>query len=137
MKKVMVFGTFDVFHKGHLFLFEQAKKYGDTLIVVVAKDATVQKLKGMQPKHTEQERLAQVENAPGVDAAMLGKDADYYAVIADEQPSVICLGYDQTLVPLTTEKLQEIGSDAEIIRLPAYKEDIYKSSKIKAAEYKD
>ena len=34
MKKVIVFGSFDYIHPGHLNFFEQAKSYGDYLIVV-------------------------------------------------------------------------------------------------------
>jgi len=37
-KKVMVFGTFDIFHPGHRSFLNQAKKYGNYLIVVVARD---------------------------------------------------------------------------------------------------
>ena len=45
-KKVMTFGTFDGVHQGHENLLTQAKKLGNELIVVVAQDATVLKLKG-------------------------------------------------------------------------------------------
>ena len=44
-KKVMVFGTFDIFHKGHENFLKQAKKLGDCLTVVVARDETVLKFK--------------------------------------------------------------------------------------------
>lgn len=44
-KIVMAFGTFDVFHPGHEYYLTQAKKYGDILIVVVARDKTVEKVK--------------------------------------------------------------------------------------------
>ena len=38
MKKVVVHGTFDIFHYGHLNYLEKAKKYGDYLIALVASD---------------------------------------------------------------------------------------------------
>ena len=45
MVKVMATGTFDLLHMGHIFYLKEAKKLGDTLVVVVATDATVRKLK--------------------------------------------------------------------------------------------
>ncbi|MCH9030625.1 MAG: adenylyltransferase/cytidyltransferase family protein [Bacteroidetes bacterium] len=53
---VMIFGTFDILHKGHLNLFDQAKKHGDFLIAVIARDKTVVKVKDREPKHNEKER---------------------------------------------------------------------------------
>lgn len=43
MKKVLIFGSFDSLHKGHLNLFKQARKHGDKLIAVVARDETIKK----------------------------------------------------------------------------------------------
>ena len=49
IKKVMIFGTFDKFHPGHINFLKQSEQYGDYLIVVVARDITVKKLKGKMP----------------------------------------------------------------------------------------
>ena len=38
MKKVITYGTFDLFHFGHLRLLERAKSLGDYLIVAVSTD---------------------------------------------------------------------------------------------------
>ena len=38
MKKVMVFGTFDILHEGHINMFEQAKQYGDFLETLFVRD---------------------------------------------------------------------------------------------------
>ena len=56
MKKVMVFGTFDIVHMGHIHMFEQAREYGDKLIVIVARDNNVEKIKGMGALHRDVER---------------------------------------------------------------------------------
>ena len=49
MIKVLVFGTFDIIHPGHVFFLNQAKKLGDFLCVVVSRDETVNELKREYP----------------------------------------------------------------------------------------
>jgi FAD synthetase len=44
-KVVMTFGTFDMFHPGHRYYLSEARKEGDVLVVIVARDITVEKLK--------------------------------------------------------------------------------------------
>jgi len=132
MKKVLVFGTFDNLHKGHLSFFSQARKIGDKLVVVVARDKTVWQIKKQLPVFSEAERLAQVSRCKNVDEAFLGSTNDKYEILRIVKPDVICLGYDQiAFVNKLAQKLIEYGLQTEIRRLKPYKEDIYKSSKLK------
>ena len=89
----MVFGTFDVLHPGHLNYFKQALKFGDFLIVVVARDKNVLKLKGKKPKNNEKIRLKRIKKM--VDKAVLGYVSDRFKIVEKEKPAVICFGYDQ------------------------------------------
>ncbi len=50
MTTVMCFGTFDILHPGHLYFLRECEKYGDELIVVIARDATVEKVKEKKTK---------------------------------------------------------------------------------------
>ena len=119
----MVFGTFDILHKGHLSYFSQARKYGNYLIAVVAKDRTVKEIKGRFPRNNDKKRLAKVEKE--VDKAVLGNLKDKYKVIKMFKPDVICLGYDQQA------DLKELKNfNIPIKRLKAYKSHKYKSSKL-------
>ena len=72
MKKVMVFGTFDLVHPGHLSFFRQAKKNGGFLIVVVARDRNSLEAKGRPPRNEEKKRLANIRKIKLVDKAILG-----------------------------------------------------------------
>jgi len=92
----MVFGTFDLLHDGHRHLFQEAKQYGDHLIVVVARDSTVLKVKGREAMYTEEERRQQVAEEEVVDLAIIGHEEDKYQVIEEHKPKVLVLGYDQT-----------------------------------------
>src|SRR3989338_350277 len=94
--RVLVFGTFDGLHEGHLNFFKQAKEHGDYLVVVVGRDSTVNSVKKHLPKLQENERVDAVAKAPFVYYARLGNEhTSRYAVIEEVKPDVICLGYDQ------------------------------------------
>ncbi|KKQ54757.1 MAG: FAD synthase [Parcubacteria group bacterium GW2011_GWA2_38_13] len=128
MKIVMVFGTFDILHPGHLNFFKQAKEHGDYLIIVVGRDSTIKEVKGEYPLHNEEQRLENIINLKITGTAVLGSVGDKYKVIRKFNPDCICLGYDQKFF---IEKLQETFPKIKIVRLKAYKPNIYKSSLLK------
>src|SRR3989338_9001076 len=94
MKTVMAFGSFDVLHPGHLYFLKSAKKLGDRLVVVVALDRTIEKIKGKSPKYKERERLEHVRELGFADKAVLGYEVDPYEIIEEINPDIICVGYD-------------------------------------------
>jgi len=123
MKKVMVFGTFDIIHPGHKNFFKQARKYGEYLIVVVARDKTVKEVKGKMPANNEKARLDNIKKSGLVNEAVLGNLKDKYKNIKELKPDVICLGYDQINF---TDKLNNFN--IKVIKLKPYKPEIYKTS---------
>ena len=132
MKKVMVFGSFDLLHPGHIHLFKQAKQYGDYLVVVIARDATIEKLKGSAPKYSERERKAHVQELRIVDKAVLGDAGEHFDAIEEFKPDVICLGYDQKFFADSLEEdLKKRGMKIKIMRLMPYRASRYKSSNLK------
>jgi glycerol-3-phosphate cytidylyltransferase len=56
-RTVITFGTFDVFHVGHLRVIERAASLGDRLVVGVSADALNLRKKGREPVFSESERL--------------------------------------------------------------------------------
>lgn len=95
-KKVLVFGVFDLLHKGHEAFLTQAAALGNELIVAVAPDAIVQTLKQKIPRHNERERISKLRQLPMVTKVVLGDtEIGSYQVIIDENPDCIALGYDQ------------------------------------------
>lgn len=133
MKKVMVFGTFDIFHKGHKNFLKQAKKHGDYLIVVIARDKTVLKIKNNLPKNTEKVRLNNINKTNIADMVVLGNQNNKLGKISEYKPDIICLGYDQNSFNknLETDLLLLGLKNTKVIRLNPFKPEIYKSSKLK------
>ena len=131
MTRVMAFGTFDQFHPGHLYFLQQAKRHGDELVVVVARDQTVKAVKGRFAVQAEDQRLAQLALVDCVDTAVLGNPGDKYAVVRQFQPEVICLGYDQRAF---TDELPRHFPRVKIVRLPAFHPERYHTSKFEKSQ---
>ena len=122
----MVFGAFDILHPGHLDFLKQAKKLGRYLIVSVARDKNVKKVKGVAPVFSEKERLQNIRALKIVDRVVLGGISDPMPHIKKEKPDVIALGYDQGDY---LDNLQDLK--IKTVRLKAFKPGAYKSSKIR------
>ena len=129
MAKVLIFGTFDLLHEGHKDLFKQAKKHGD-VHAVIARDSSVEKIKGFTPKENEEQRQTNVQSSKHITKAVLGNENNYYTIIEEINPDIICLGYDQKEMNLR-EEIKERNLQIEIIRLKPHHPDVYKSSLIK------
>jgi len=132
MKKVMIFGTFDIVHLGHLNLFRQARKLGDYLVVVVARDKTSKKIKKITLVNNEKERLEFLKNIKSIDQAILGDKIDYYKVIKTEKPDVIALGYDQqNFIDKLEDKIKEFKLNTKVVRMKSHKPEQHKSENIR------
>jgi FAD synthetase len=131
----LVFGTFDGLHPGHINFFQQAKKLGDELIVVVARDATVEKVKGRRPRKNENARLSDARNAGIAGEVLLGNLGDPYAIIKQIKPDIIALGYDQnSFTKNLPDYTKKENLKIEIMRLMPHKPETYKSSLLEILE---
>ncbi len=132
--KIMVFGTFDGVHKGHENFFKQARILvkNPYLIVSIARDKNVKKIKGRLPDKNEKERMLLIGKCKLVDKVILGGVDKYLPHIVKEKPSIIALGYDQVEYVKNLKKdLQNLGFKIKIIRLKPHKEHIYKNHLLK------
>lgn len=134
MKRVMVFGTFDMVHEGHVDLFRQARALTPDphLIVSIARDSAVKRMKGAAPRHTDIERMRVVEENPLVDEVVLGDEQGYIDHIKTCEPDIIALGYDQVgeYVARLEIDLLRVGLETKVVRLKPYKPEVYKTSKL-------
>lgn len=132
MRTVMIFGTFDLIHAGHLHLLKQAKKFGDRLVVVVARDQTVRRVKGEAPFHSERLRKEILNHIDLVDEVILGDTKNVYKIVSQRCPEVIALGYDQQVfVEELKVHLKAWRQKTRLVRLRPYRPSRYKTGKIK------
>ncbi|MCI8850895.1 MAG: glycerol-3-phosphate cytidylyltransferase [Erysipelotrichaceae bacterium] len=71
MKKVITYGTFDLFHIGHLNLLRRAKELGDYLIVAVSSDRFNWEEKSKKCKISDTDRMEIVKAIRYVDEVIL------------------------------------------------------------------
>lgn len=130
---VIASGVFDLLHLGHVKFLEEAKKTGGEnaeLIVVIARDNTVEKMKGRKPIMSEDQRRALVESLKVVDIAVLGfENLDIGEVITKIKPDIIALGYDQQeMIRNVTEYIGKKKLRTRVVKIGKFEEDALDSS---------
>lgn len=119
VRTVVATGVFEVIHPGHVLYLTEARKLGDRLVVIVARDVNVAKWKRI-PHIPEDHRVKVVAALKPVDEAVLGEEeaADFYTPIERIRPDVIALGPNQDIDEAELRKeLEARGIDADIIRI--------------------
>ncbi|MFA5108247.1 MAG: adenylyltransferase/cytidyltransferase family protein [Candidatus Micrarchaeia archaeon] len=90
----MTGGVFDIIHPGHILTLEEAKKHGDILVVAIATDETVRKIKKREPMHSLDERVKMVNALKPVDLAIAGGE-NWQDTLNRVSPDIVIFGYDQ------------------------------------------
>ncbi|RLG77025.1 MAG: DUF357 domain-containing protein [Thermoprotei archaeon] len=116
-KKVLVGGTFDLVHPGHVYYLREASKYG-LVYAIVARDNNVLKIKGRKPILDQASRLKIIESIKYVYKAVLGDEFNIYKPVEIIKPDIIVLGPDQ---PVSEEslikELEKRNIRCEVLRL--------------------
>ncbi|MBY9019593.1 MAG: FAD synthase [Candidatus Lokiarchaeota archaeon] len=134
-KKVLVAGTFDIIHPGHLYLINEAAKMGD-VYVIVATDKNRKIYSGEIPIVPENQRLEVIKSIKNVKEARLGRsDNNTLKTVEEINPDIILLGPDQNYnLEILKRDLNRSGLDHIIVkRLDTYYEkySLHSSSLIK------
>jgi 8-oxo-dGTP diphosphatase len=113
--KVLVGGTFNIVHPGHVYFLLKARELGDELVVVVANDKTVLKNK-KQLLFPAKVRAGMVKSLDFVDRVVIGDELDMMKVVRLERPDIIAMGYDQDDAAIKRQ-VQLAGFKCRVVKL--------------------
>jgi FAD synthetase len=93
--RILVTGSFDILHPGHIFIINEAAKLGE-VYVIVARDSTIFRIKKNSPIVPENQRLEVVQSIKNVLEAHLGnEDKPFLEKALSLKPDIILLGPNQ------------------------------------------
>lgn len=112
-RTVITFGTFDVFHVGHVRMLNRARELGDRLVVGVSADALNVRKKGRSPVFSQDERLEIVANLKAVDAVFVEESLELKReYVLEHQAAVLVMGDDWA------GRFDELNDVCEVVYLP-------------------
>lgn len=127
-KRVLVFGTFDKIHDGHIFFLREAQKLGDELFVSIARDKNIKLFKNKDPLLPEKERLVEVEALSLAKEVFLGDEViGTWTHIRRLEPHIIAVGYDQRELGIALENIKK-DFTFEIVRIRSHLPETFHSS---------
>jgi cytidyltransferase-like protein len=130
MKNVLLFGTFDLLHEGHKYIFKQLNELGYNIIICLAQDEVVKRLKTKEPVNKFANRKKTLENTGLIKKVIKGDDKQgKFSTILTVNPDVIAVGYDQNELQKAIEKWMTVNNkNIPIIKMQPFNPKIYKSS---------
>lgn len=119
-KLVVTNGCFDILHLGHVTYLENARNFGDTLLVGVNSDDAVRGLKGAgRPVNSETDRATVLAALESVDGVCIFADKTATKFLAAAQPDIYVKGGDYTLETLNQDERRTVESaGGKIILVP-------------------
>ena len=111
--RVITFGTFDVFHVGHLNILESARQKGTHLTVGVSSDALNLDKKGRLPIYAQRDRLRIIKALDCVDAVFVEESLELKArYLSEYAADILVMGNDWE------GKFEHFKSICEVAYLP-------------------
>ena len=113
-------GCYDLLHRGHIRLLEQARSMGDVLVLGLNTDASVQRMKGpTRPLMNEQDRADAAAGLAAVDAVTFFDEDTPRELIAALLPDVLVKGADWSHFIAGREEVEASGGVVRTIPLEA------------------
>ena len=111
-------GCFDLLHRGHIRLLEQARSLGDVLVLGLNSDASVRRMKGpSRPILSEEERAEMAGQLASVDAVVLFEEETPRELISVLLPDVLVKGADWSHFIAGREEVEAAGGKVVALQL--------------------
>lgn len=119
-KKVMVAGTFEILHPGHIAYLKEAWKMG-YVTAVVSSDENAEKLKRRKIVVPQRQRAEVLKSVYYVHEVVYGSPGDIFNILDTVKPDVVLLGPNQSIPPETVKtEAKKRGLSTEVIRAGEY-----------------
>lgn len=119
-KLVVTNGCFDILHVGHVTYLENARNFGDALLIGVNSDLAVRGLKGAgRPVNTETDRASVLAALESVNGVCIFSDTTAVKFLAAARPDIYVKGGDYTLETLNQDERRAVESaGGKIVLVP-------------------
>jgi rfaE bifunctional protein nucleotidyltransferase chain/domain len=119
-KLVVTNGCFDILHLGHVTYLENARNFGDALLLGVNSDAAVRGLKGAgRPVNSQTDRASVLAALQSVDGVCIFTDTAATKFLAAAQPDIYVKGGDYTLDTLNQDERRAVeAAGGKIVLVP-------------------
>jgi rfaE bifunctional protein nucleotidyltransferase chain/domain len=119
-KLVVTNGCFDLLHVGHVTYLENARNFGDALLIGVNGDAAVSGLKGPgRPVNSEADRALVLAALESVDVVSVFQERTATHFLTAAQPDIYVKGGDYTLETLNQDERRAVeAADGKILLVP-------------------
>ncbi|ENM5901526.1 adenylyltransferase/cytidyltransferase family protein [Vibrio mimicus] len=113
MRRVITFGTFDVFHVGHINILKRAKDLGDHLTVGVSSDQLNFSKKSRYPIYSQQDRIEIISSLKFVDDVFVEESLELKLdYIKKFHADILVMGDDWT------GRFDWVKTDCDVVYLP-------------------
>lgn len=125
-KLVVAGGCFDVLHPGHIFFLHEAKKQGDTLLIMLEGDQSIRKRKGTgRPINPAEKRINRLIKLKTVDYVLLlphlKTDPEYFTLVKRLEPDIIAVTVGDPAKSKKAKQAKTVGGEVfEVKMLPEY-----------------
>lgn len=118
-KVVLVGGSFDIMHYGHISFLKNAKQEGELLVIALESDEFSKKKKKKMPVHNQDQRAEILSSLYFVDYVLklplFTDHADYFNLVKTIKPSVIAVTEGDVMVEKKQKQAESVGAVVKVV----------------------